>query len=60
MRTSEGTFIDAREDPAGVLAWLEEKIAAVTLLPRHHGEAFNVLRYKIGAHYDSHMVGGGA
>jgi len=32
MRTSEGTFLTPREDPDGVLSWLEEKIAAVTLL----------------------------
>ncbi|KAI8470885.1 MAG: hypothetical protein J3K34DRAFT_458598 [Monoraphidium minutum] len=54
-RTSSGTFLDATEDRAGVLAWLEEKIAAVTLLPASHGEAFNILRYDLGAHYDSHM-----
>ena len=38
MRTSEGTFIDSRDDKDGVLAWLEHKIAAVTLLPVQHGE----------------------
>lgn len=54
-RTSYGTFLDASEDGDGVLQWLEEKIAAVTLLPRHHGEAFNVLRYRLNAKYDSHM-----
>jgi hypothetical protein len=37
-RTSDGTFIEASEDAEGVLAWLEEKIAAVTMLPPHHGE----------------------
>lgn len=38
MRTSEGTFLSAADDHDGVLHWLEEKIAAVTLLPVHHGE----------------------
>jgi hypothetical protein len=56
MRTSDGAFLDASEDKDGVLAWLERKIAAVTMLPVSHGEAFNVLRYRNGAHYDSHMV----
>jgi len=32
------------DDSAGVLAWLEEKIADVTMLPVELGEAFNVLR----------------
>jgi hypothetical protein len=117
-RTSSGTFLEAGEDDAGVLAWLEERIAAVTMLPVHHGEvgvggqrgggrvrclpqvlllaagaaapchapagkplahhrrgprhlfspplslslalsqAFNVLRYQLGAKYDSHMARG--
>lgn len=26
------------EDPDGVLGWLEDKIEAVTLIPRSHGE----------------------
>ena len=29
-----------------MLAWVEERIAAVTLLPRENGEAFNVLRVR--------------
>jgi hypothetical protein len=37
-RTSDGAFLSAAEDHAGVLAWLERKIAAVTMLPVHHGE----------------------
>ncbi|XP_009335402.2 probable prolyl 4-hydroxylase 9 [Pyrus x bretschneideri] len=53
-RTSSGTFISASEDDSGVLDIIEEKIARATMLPRAHGEAFNVLRYEIGQKYDSH------
>lgn len=54
-RTSKGTFLSPSMDPDGVLGWVEERIAAVTLLPRENGEAFNVLEYKHDQHYDSHM-----
>lgn len=54
-RTSKGAFLSRRDDPSGVLAQIEERIAAVTLLPVSHGEAFNILRYDEGAHYASHM-----
>ena len=37
-RTSKGTFLSEQMDHAGVLAWIEERIAAVTLLPRENGE----------------------
>ncbi len=37
-RTSKGTFLATQMDGAGVLAWVEERIAAVTLLPRENGE----------------------
>lgn len=53
-RTSSGTFISASEDETGVLALIEHKIARATMLPRNHGEAFNVLRYELGQKYDSH------
>ncbi|BFG42003.1 putative prolyl 4-hydroxylase 9 [Prunus yedoensis var. nudiflora] len=53
-RTSSGTFISASEDETGILEIIEEKIARATMLPRTHGEAFNVLRYEIGQKYDSH------
>jgi prolyl 4-hydroxylase len=36
-------------------SWVEERIAAVTMLPRENGEAFNVLQYQHLQHYDSHM-----
>ncbi len=42
------------DDPSGVLAWVEDKIAAMTGVPAGHGEPFNVLRYEHGQHYDSH------
>ncbi|WCJ17905.1 2-oxoglutarate (2OG) and Fe(II)-dependent oxygenase superfamily protein [Euphorbia peplus] len=53
-RTSSGTFISASEDETGVLDFVEKKIARATMIPRDHGEAFNVLRYEIGQKYDSH------
>lgn len=33
VRTSSGTFLSRGEDPAGVLAYIEDKIAAVTMVP---------------------------
>lgn len=53
-RTSSGTFLSASMDPSGTLDWVEERIAAATQLPVENGEAFNVLRYVDGQHYDSH------
>ncbi|XP_028767696.1 probable prolyl 4-hydroxylase 9 isoform X3 [Neltuma alba] len=53
-RTSSGTFISASEDKTGILELIERKIARVTMLPRTHGEAFNILRYEIGQKYDAH------
>jgi len=54
-RTSKGTFLSSAMDQDGVLAWVEERIAAATLVPRENGEAFNVLKYENLQHYDSHM-----
>ncbi|KAJ3706023.1 hypothetical protein LUZ61_009728 [Rhynchospora tenuis] len=54
IRTSSGTFLSASQDPSGALAWVEKKIAKVTMIPRAHGEAFNVLRYELGQRYASH------
>ncbi|KAL5753104.1 hypothetical protein ACOSQ2_023611 [Xanthoceras sorbifolium] len=54
IRTSSGMFIYASEDATGNLDIIEEKIARATMLPRIHGEAFNVLRYEVGQRYDSH------
>ncbi|KAL0356904.1 UNVERIFIED_CONTAM: putative prolyl 4-hydroxylase 9 [Sesamum calycinum] len=53
-RTSSGAFISASEDRTGVLEFVERKIARATMLPRSHGEAFNVLRYEVGQRYISH------
>ncbi|KAK4258823.1 hypothetical protein QN277_005225 [Acacia crassicarpa] len=53
-RTSSGTFISASEDKTGILDLIERKIARITMLPRTHGEAFNILRYEIGQKYDAH------
>ena len=38
VRTSQGTFMSRHDDPAGVIAWVEEKAAQVTGLPVSHGE----------------------
>lgn len=54
IRTSSGMFISASEDKAGVLDAIEEKIAKATMIPRSHGEAFNILRYELGQRYLSH------
>ncbi|KAF3658620.1 putative prolyl 4-hydroxylase 9 [Capsicum annuum] len=54
IRTSSGTFISASEDKTGVLDLIEEKIAKATMIPKTHGEAFNILRYEIGQRYQSH------
>jgi hypothetical protein len=88
VRSSHGVFLDRSADPSGFLGYLEERIAAVTLIPPSHGEVcwswlavlhacmsglgwctpgqcrcacrlpqdFNVLNYKPGQHYNSHMV----
>ncbi|KAL7002887.1 procollagen-proline 4-dioxygenase [Sarracenia purpurea var. burkii] len=49
-----GTFLSAAEDRTGILEVIEYKIARATMIPRSHGEAFNVLRYEIGQRYVSH------
>ncbi|KAJ1414519.1 Prolyl 4-hydroxylase, alpha subunit [Sesbania bispinosa] len=54
IRTSSGVFISASEDKTGSLDVIEEKIAKATKIPRTHGEAFNILRYKVGQKYSSH------
>ncbi|KAL2602313.1 hypothetical protein AAZV13_10G219600 [Glycine max] len=53
-RTSSGTFISASEDKSGILDLVERKIAKVTMIPRTHGEIFNILKYEVGQKYDSH------
>lgn len=54
IRTSSGVFISSYEDKTGVLYAIEEKIAKATKIPRTHGEAFNILRYKVGQKYSGH------
>lgn len=54
IRTSSGMFISSSEDKTGILDLIEEKIAKAIMIPRTHGEAFNVLRYEIGQSYHSH------
>ncbi|XP_028764186.1 probable prolyl 4-hydroxylase 9 isoform X1 [Neltuma alba] len=54
IRTSTGVFLSASEDKSGTLDVIEEKIARATMIPRSHGEAFNILRYEIGQRYNSH------
>lgn len=54
IRTSSGKFVSANEDKSGTLDFIEEKIAKATLIPRSHGEPFNVLRYEIGQKYNCH------
>ncbi|KAK8942611.1 hypothetical protein KSP39_PZI009630 [Platanthera zijinensis] len=54
IRTSSGTFLSASEDSTETLKYIEEKIARATMIPRNHGEAFNILRYEIGQKYASH------
>ncbi|KFK30018.1 hypothetical protein AALP_AA7G207100 [Arabis alpina] len=53
-RTSSGTFVSASEESTGALDFVEKKIARATMIPRSHGEAFNILRYELGQKYDSH------
>ncbi|KAL8554679.1 hypothetical protein ACS0TY_002751 [Phlomoides rotata] len=54
VRTSSGAFISASEDSTKVLDFVEQKIARATMIPKSHGEAFNVLRYEVGQRYVSH------
>ncbi|XP_010030509.2 probable prolyl 4-hydroxylase 9 [Eucalyptus grandis] len=49
-----GMFISASKDKTGTLDIIEEKFARVTMIPREHGEAFDVLPYEIGQKYSSH------
>lgn len=54
VRTSSGTFLSSHGNPTGALAWVENKMAKVTMVPVTHGEAYNVLRYELGQKYNSH------
>ena len=37
---SSGTFLSAKQDKTGTLAWVEEKMARATMVPVSHGEVF--------------------
>ncbi|PWA40801.1 2-oxoglutarate (2OG) and Fe(II)-dependent oxygenase superfamily protein [Artemisia annua] len=54
IRTSSGMFVSSYEDKTGILDQIEKKIERATMIPRRHGEAFNVLRYDLGQKYNSH------
>ncbi|XP_057420356.1 probable prolyl 4-hydroxylase 9 [Lotus japonicus] len=54
IRTSSGVFVSSSEDKTGTLAIIEEKIARATMIPRSHGEAFNILRYEVDQRYNPH------
>ncbi|GJV29359.1 hypothetical protein Tco_1385807 [Tanacetum coccineum] len=54
IRTSSGMFVSSSEDKTGILDQIEKKIERATMIPRGHGEAFNVLRYDLGQKYNSH------
>ncbi|KAG4930634.1 hypothetical protein AAZX31_17G158300 [Glycine max] len=54
IRTSSGVFVSASEDKTRTLDVIEEKIARATMIPRSHGEAFNILRYEVNQRYNSH------
>ncbi|KAK1373331.1 putative prolyl 4-hydroxylase 9 [Heracleum sosnowskyi] len=53
-RTSSGTFMSTSDDKTGTLDIIEDKISRATMIPRTHGEAFNILRYEIGQKYIPH------
>ncbi|KAK4488422.1 hypothetical protein RD792_004185 [Penstemon davidsonii] len=52
---TKGIRTSASEDKTGILDHIESKIAKATMIPKNHGEAFNVLRYEIGQSYHSHF-----
>lgn len=54
IRTSDGVFVTSAEDPSGFLEGIEKKIEALTGVPRSHGEAFNILRYRPQGRYETH------
>jgi prolyl 4-hydroxylase len=43
VRTSSGTFMSSSNDPTGVLGWLDDRIAAVTSIPKANFEVRTVL-----------------
>uniref|UniRef100_A0ACD5TU47 Uncharacterized protein n=1 Tax=Avena sativa TaxID=4498 RepID=A0ACD5TU47_AVESA len=53
VRTSSGMFLPKNQD--AVVARIEERIAAWTLLPLENGEAMQILRYEGGQRYEPHV-----
>nr|BAK06488.1 predicted protein [Hordeum vulgare subsp. vulgare] len=53
VRTSSGTFLAKKQDQ--VVATIEARIAAWTLLPQENGESIQVLRYENGQKYEPHV-----
>ncbi|MDF0605516.1 2OG-Fe(II) oxygenase [Neisseriaceae bacterium TC5R-5] len=53
FRTSEGTHFKFCED--SFITRLENRVAKLMALPIEHGEAFQVLRYGVGAEYVPHF-----
>ncbi|KAM3230720.1 hypothetical protein ACQJBY_061102 [Aegilops geniculata] len=53
VRTSSGTFLPKKQDQ--VVARIEERIAAWTMLPQENGESIQVLRYESGQKYEPHV-----
>uniref|UniRef100_A0A0E0NQ56 procollagen-proline 4-dioxygenase n=1 Tax=Oryza rufipogon TaxID=4529 RepID=A0A0E0NQ56_ORYRU len=53
VRTSSGMFLDKKQDE--VVARIEERIAAWTMLPTENGESMQILRYGQGEKYEPHF-----
>lgn len=53
IRTSSGMFLKRGQD--AVIAAIEKRIAAFSMVPADHGEGLQVLRYEIGQKYDPHF-----
>ncbi|KAL5210153.1 hypothetical protein ABZP36_005776 [Zizania latifolia] len=53
VRTSSGMFLDKQQDP--VVSAIEERIAALSLLPEENAENIQILRYELGQRYDPHF-----
>ncbi len=52
-RTSDGMFFSSQHSDK-ILSRIENQIAKLTEIPKENGEAFQVLRYKIGDEYKPH------
>lgn len=52
VRTSWGTFLAYQQDD--IIARIESRVAAVTMIPAENGESLQVLRYMDGQKYEPH------